>query len=38
MENDGSTESADTPFLQAAFHVIAGGLIVLATGILIGKS
>jgi erythrin-vacuolar iron transport family protein len=28
----------DTPFLSAAFQVIVGGLIVLATGILIGKS
>lgn len=28
----------DTPFLSAAFQVIAGGLIVLATGILIGRS
>lgn len=27
----------DTPFLSAAFQVIVGGLIVLATGILIGK-
>jgi len=28
----------DTPFLSAAFQVIVGGLIVLAAGILIGKS
>ncbi len=28
----------DTPFLSAAFQVIAGGLIVLAAGILNGKS
>ncbi len=28
----------DTPFLWAVFQVIVGGLIVLATGILIGKS
>ncbi len=28
----------DTPFLSAAFQIIVGGLIVLATGILIGKS
>ena len=26
----------DTPFLQAAFQIVLGGLIVLATGILIG--
>ena len=28
----------DTPFLSAAFQVIVGGLIVLAAGIIIGKS
>jgi hypothetical protein len=28
----------DTPFLSAAFQVIAGGLIVLTAGLLIGKS
>ena len=28
----------DTPFLSVAFQVIVGGLIVLAAGILIGKS
>ena len=28
----------DTPFLSAAFQVVVGGLIVLAAGILIGKS
>lgn len=27
----------DTPFLSATFQVIAGGLIVPGTGILIGK-
>jgi hypothetical protein len=26
----------DTPFLQAAFQVVVGGVIVLAAGILIG--
>jgi hypothetical protein len=26
----------DTPFLQAAFQIVLGGVIVLAVGILIG--
>jgi hypothetical protein len=28
----------DTPFLRAAFQVIVGGLLVFATGILIGNA
>jgi erythrin-vacuolar iron transport family protein len=28
----------DTPFLQAVFQVVLGGVIVLAVGILIGAS
>jgi VIT1/CCC1 family predicted Fe2+/Mn2+ transporter len=28
----------DTPFLQAAFQVVVGGVLVFVTGILIGKS
>jgi len=28
----------DTPFLQAAFQVVLGGVIVLGVGILIGGS
>jgi len=26
----------DTPFLQAVFQIVVGGLIVLAAGVLIG--
>jgi erythrin-vacuolar iron transport family protein len=28
----------DTPFLQAAFQVVVGGVLVFAAGILIGSS
>jgi hypothetical protein len=28
----------DTPFLQAAFQVVVGGVLVFLTGILIGSS
>ena len=28
----------DTPFLRAAFQVVLGGLLVFATGILIGSA
>jgi len=28
----------DTPFLQAAFQVVVGGVLVFVTGILIGSS
>lgn len=28
----------DTPFLRAAFKVVVGGLLVFATGILIGNA
>ena len=28
----------DTPFLQAAFQIVLGGVIVLAAGILIGAA
>jgi hypothetical protein len=28
----------DTPFLAAAFQVVVGGVLVFATGILIGSS
>jgi hypothetical protein len=28
----------DTPFLQAAFEVVLGGVIVFAAGILIGSA
>jgi len=28
----------DTPFLQAAFQIVLGGVIVLGVGILIGGS
>jgi len=32
------TRYMDTPFLQAAFQVVVGGMLVFATGILIGSS
>jgi VIT1/CCC1 family predicted Fe2+/Mn2+ transporter len=32
------TRYMDTPFLQAAFQVVVGGVLVFATGILIGSS
>ena len=32
------TRYMDTPFLQAAFQVVVGGVLVFATGILIGNS
>jgi hypothetical protein len=28
----------DTPFLQAAFQVVVGGVLVFAAGIIIGNS
>jgi erythrin-vacuolar iron transport family protein len=28
----------DTPFLQAVFQIVLGGVIVLAVGILIGQA
>jgi hypothetical protein len=27
----------DTPFLRAAFQIVVGGLLVFATGVLIGS-
>ena len=32
------TRYMDTPFLQAAFQVVVGGVLVFAAGILIGSS
>jgi len=32
------TRYMDTPFLQAAFQVVVGGVLVFAVGILIGSS
>ena len=32
------THYMDTPFLQAAFQVVVGGVLVFAVGILIGSS
>ena len=28
----------DTPFLRAAFQIVVGGLLVFATGVLIGSA
>ena len=32
------TRYMDTPFLQAAFQVVVGGVLVFAAGIIIGSS
>jgi hypothetical protein len=32
------TKYMDTPFLQAAFQVVVGGVLVFAAGIIIGNS